>query len=101
MPGLHGLNVHTIQVAHTRLRPKLHLFSYHPYGALQRNFKLGIEGENLVLAKIWWETVTVEMGMTETRAWSVPQPQLEQSLHRQGVGKDLDGPSRGTGRQGN
>lgn len=58
MPGLHGLNVHTIQAAHTRLRPKLHLFSYHPYGALQRNFKLGIEGENLVLAKIWWETVT-------------------------------------------
>lgn len=42
----------------------------------------------------------MEMGMIETRARSVPQPQLEQSLHGQGVGKDLDGPGRGTGRQG-
>lgn len=39
MPGLHGLNVHTFQVAHTRLRTKIHLScSNHPFGALQRNF---------------------------------------------------------------
>lgn len=39
LPGLHGLNAHTFQVAHTRLRTKIHLsFSNHSFGALQRNF---------------------------------------------------------------
>lgn len=39
MPGLRGLNMHAFQVAHTRLRTKIHLsFSNHPFSALQRNF---------------------------------------------------------------
>lgn len=32
-------------------------FSSHPYDALQSTFKLELEGENLVQAKIWWEDI--------------------------------------------
>lgn len=59
MPALHGLHVHTFHVAHAGLRPRLYIGpSNHPYGALQRTFKLELEGETLVWAEVWWENIT-------------------------------------------
>lgn len=63
------MHVHTSQVAHPRLRPKLRLSSpNHTFGALQGSFMLAHEGENLVWGKKSGGRISqVEKGMRETK----------------------------------